>query len=342
MADIWEKNRLYAFLRPYVDACTRSSYSRASVNGTLPRDGAVIIAPNHTNTLMDALVILQSRRDRTVFASRADIFRKPFIARILRFLKMVPMARSRDNREEIAHNREVLLEVDDTLAHNVPFCIFAEGRHRPMHSLLPIRKGIARIAIDSASKRQTYIVPAGIEYSDWFHYRSKMKLTYGTPINVNALLEENKGLSDRELYSIIQNELYKRLSGLIVYFPDDENYEAAVKEWEDARRRPAWLRVLRLLLALVLLPLFVLSAVLVLPMWAGAEYLCAKKIKDRAFCNTARYGFKLIGTPLMLIIWGVALALLIGLLPWWLCLALWCWVFHSYSFFYDWLNLLRN
>ena len=342
MSEIWRRNRLYVFLRPYVDACTRNSYCCVKGKGALPHDGAVIIAPNHTNTLMDALVILQSRRDRTVFAARADIFRKPSIARILRFLKIVPMARSRDNRDEIAHNREVLLEIDDTLAHNVPFCIFSEGRHRPMHSLLPIRKGIARIAIDSASRRQTYIVPAGIDYSDWFHYRGSVKLIYGEPINVNALVEENKGITDRELYALIQNELYKRLSGLILFFPDDENYEAAAREWADAHRRPVWARVLRIALAVLLSPLFVLSALLVLPMWAGAEYLCSKKIQDRAFHNTARYGFKLLGTPLMLLIWGVVLALLIGVLPWWLCLALWCWVFHSYSFFYDWLNLLRK
>ena len=78
----------------------------------LPSDGAVIISPNHTNTLMDALVILQSRRDRTVFAARADIFRKPRIAAILRFLKILPMARSRDTVEEIAHTREILREID--------------------------------------------------------------------------------------------------------------------------------------------------------------------------------------------------------------------------------------
>ena len=342
MPEIWRKDRLYAFLRPYVDACTRNSYCCVKCDGALPRDGAVIIAPNHTNTLMDALVILQSRRDRTVFASRADIFRKPMVARILRFLKIVPMARSRDTREEIAHNRDVLLEIDDTLAHGVPFCIFAEGTHRPKHSLLPIRKGVARVALDSAARRQTYIVPAGIDYSDWFHYRGKVKLKYGDPINVTSLMLEHQGLSGKDMYGVIQEELHKRLSQLILYFPDDENYDAALKEWEDAHRRPGWLRVLRILLAVLLSPLFLLSEVLTLPMWAGAEYLCRNKIKDRAFRNTARYGFKLIGTPLMLVIWGVVFGLLIGLWPWWLCLALWCWVFHSYSFFYDWLNLLRK
>jgi 1-acyl-sn-glycerol-3-phosphate acyltransferase len=336
MADIWEKNRLYKFLRPYVDACTRNSYCCVKQEGTLPADGAVIISPNHTNTLMDALVVLMSRRDRTVFAARADIFRKPKIAAILRFLKILPMARSRDSIQEIAHIREILQEIDGTLAAGVPFCIFSEGTHRPWHSLQPIRKGIARIAIDSAAQRQTYIVPAGIDYSDWFHYRARVRLRYGEPIDINALIAAHPDLHEKQLYPVIQEELYKRMSELILFFPDDENYASAVAAWEASQpRRPRWPR---LLLAFLLLPLFVLSAILSLPLWATAEYLCTR-IKDKAFCNTARYGAKLVGTPLILLLWGLLLFLL---LPWYIALPVFAWVFHSYSFFYDWLNLLRR
>ncbi len=336
MPEIWRKNGLYTFLRPYVDACTRNSYRCARVEGSLPEDGAVLIAPNHTNTLMDALVVLRSRRDRTVFGARADIFRKPKVAAILRFLRIVPIARSRDTKEEVARNRDILLEIDDVLANGVPFCLFAEGTHRPKHSLLPIRKGIARIAIDSASKRQTYIVPAGIEYSDWFHYRGTSRLRYGEPIDVNALLKANEGLCDRDLYAKIQQELHDRLSKLILYFPDDENYDAAFAAWQASQpHRPRWPR---LLLAALTLPLFILSAILSLPLWATAESLC-KKIKDKAFCNTARYGAKLVGTPIILLLWGLLLGFLT---PWWISLPLFCWTFHSYSFFYDWLNLVRK
>lgn len=333
MPDIWRKNGLYTFLRPYVDACTRFSYRSVKIEGTLPEDGAVIISPNHTNTLMDALVILMSRKDRTVFASRADIFRKPKVARILRFLKILPMARSRDTIEEIAHTREILTEIDDTLAAGVPFCIFSEGTHRPKHSLQPLRKGVARIAMDSAAKRQTWLVPAGIDYSDWFRFRGTAKLRYGEPIDVNALIAAHPDLHGKNLYQVILEELYSRMSGLILFFPDDENYDKALAEYEAARpRKKRWPR---LLLAAITSPLFLVSAVLSLPMWATAEYICGK-IKDKAFCNTARYGAKLIGTPIVLLLWGLLLGLLC---PWWISVPLWCWTFHSYSFFYDWLNL---
>ena len=336
MADIWSKDRLYAFLRPYVDACTRNSYCRVKMEGTLPDDGAVIISPNHTNTLMDALVVLMSRKDRTVFAARADIFRKPKVAAILRFLKILPMARSRDTVEEIAHIRTILQEIDGTLDAGVPFCLFSEGTHKPWHSLQPIRKGVARIATDSAAVRKTYIVPAGIDYSDWFHYRGRVVLRYGKPIDVNALVASHPDLRGKELYAVIQEELYRKMSELILFFPDDENYSSAVAAWEASQpKRPRWPK---LLLALLLLPLFLVSAVLSLPLWGTAEYLCTR-IKDKAFCNTARYGAKLVGTPIILLLWGLLLGFLC---PWYIALPLFCWTFHSYSFFYDWLNLVRR
>lgn len=336
MPEIWQRNRLYAFLRPYVDICTRTSYRSVEISGKLPEDGAVIISPNHTNTLMDPLLVLMSRKDRTVFASRADIFRKPKIARILRFLKMLPLARSRDTVEEIAHTREILQEIDGVLAAGVPFCIFSEGTHRPRHSLQPIRKGIARIAMDSAEKRQTWIVPAGIEYSDWFHYRGTAKLTYGDPIDVNALIAAHPELEGKDLYPVIQEELYKRMSELILFFPDDENYDKALAEYEASL--PKKKRWPGLLLAALTSPLFLLSAILTLPMWLTAEIIC-RKIKDKAFCNTARFGARLAGTPLMLLFWCILLGVIF---PWWIWVPVIAWFFHSYSFFYDWLNLIRH
>ena len=50
MSAIWEDSALYRLLRPCVDAATRRSYRRLTVQGSLPEDGAVIIAPNHSNT----------------------------------------------------------------------------------------------------------------------------------------------------------------------------------------------------------------------------------------------------------------------------------------------------
>ena len=324
MYKIWEKDRLYSFLRPYVDVCTKYSYNKAHVRGSLPEDGAVIIAANHTSTLMDALVILRTRKKPTVFGARADIFAKPLVARILHFLRILPLARLRDGAKSVLQNLETFEVIDDVLENGVPFCLFPEGRHRPMHSLLPIGKGVARIAFASAAKRQTYVVPTGIENGSFFRYRYPNTVTFGDPIDVNAFLKAHEGCTENETFHAFRQELGKQISSLITYIPDDENYEAA---WEAVKpkRKP------RRLLAALLSPLFLIAAVLCLPMWVTAEILC-KRAKDHAWNNTIRFVIRLFVTPLMLIFW------LLVMPGWWKLLVGVLFLF-SYSFFYDWLNL---
>ena len=323
MRKIWEKNPFYSLLRPYVDTCTRHSYSRTEVRGTLPEDGAVIIAPNHTNTLMDALAILRTRKGPTVFGARADIFRKPLVAKILRFLRIVPLARIRDGADSVLHNRETFAEIDDVLANGVPFCLFCEGRHRPMHSLLPVGKGVARIAFASARERKTYVVPTGIEHGSFFRYRRSCKVTFGEPVDVNAFLEAHAHDSEADTYQDFRKLMFRRISSLITYIPDDENYEARWAEVRPVRKIRPWL-------ALLTAPLFFLAALQCLPLWVTAETLC-RRAKDHAWNNTIRYGVKLVGTPLMLLFWLLVL-------PGWWKLAGGILFLLSYSFFYDWLN----
>ena len=59
---IYEKDLGYSILKPIVDWSTTHSYRKIEVVGkeNIPSEGAVIIAPNHCNTLMDALVILRA------------------------------------------------------------------------------------------------------------------------------------------------------------------------------------------------------------------------------------------------------------------------------------------
>ena len=354
MNKIWERNHGYTILRPYVDACTRMSYRKFRIEGTLPDSGAVLIAPNHTNTLMDALVVLRSRHRATVFGARADIFEQKTVAAILRFLRILPMVRRRDGIRNVLRNYEVFAEVDDVLANNVPFCMFAEGRHRPMHSLLPIGKGIARIAFASAAERPTVIIPTGIDYTDFFHYRGNVVLRFGEPMDVNAFLAAHEADGEAARYQAFRDELFSRISGVITYVPDDENYEARWAEIEAERRKGRLPKWLRMVLAVLTAPFFALAALLTLPMWGIGEYLCHFMVKDAAFRNTVRFGCKLLLTPIMIIVWGLVFglclpgaALALGLTGWlasgWTLAALGILLFlPSYSIFYDWLNLVRE
>lgn len=309
MAKIWEKDWLYGFLRPYVDECTRGSYSSLRVEGSIPEGPAVILAPNHCNTLLDALVVLQSRKAPTVFGARADIFRRPRAARALRFLKILPMARERDGLASQRSSYGSFDEIEDCLANSVPFCLFPEGRHTPGHEVQELMKGVIRIALRSASLRHTVIVPTGITYSHFFRYRGRCLVRYGEPLDVNAFLEGNSGLTEKELTDALLADLRSRIQSLV-----NPERLSAPQAWR-------WL----------LLPLWPVAAILSLPLWLTAEAVCAR-LGDKAFANSVRFLVKLFLTPVFFIIWAVLWAFL---LPWWACIALLVLFLFSYSIFYD-------
>ncbi len=225
---IWQKDLGYSLLRPFVDSTTKSGYRKVEVHGyeNIPKDGAVIIAPNHCNTLMDALVILRAFKDETVFGARADIFNKPLIARIMYFLRILPQIRQRDGLRNVLKNNETQEVIVETLENQVRFCIFPEGRHRPEHSLQQLGKGVFRAALAANSKFgdkfPVYIVPTGIEYGDYFRYRSTSLVVFGKPINVTEFVRSNEVENEVQLIEPLKKELASRMSELITYIKDDE------------------------------------------------------------------------------------------------------------------------
>ncbi len=231
--NIYDKDLLYTFLRRvWTDAPICRSFRKVEVHGAddIPEDGAVILTPNHCNTLMDALVVLRSYKGSCVFGGRADIFRNPFIARLLYFIRMVPIFRQRDGLRNVLQNTWTQDVIVDTLEHNVRFCIFPEGKHRTMHSLQKIGKGALRIAVAADEKfgkdKPVYIVPVGLEYGDYFRYRSTSLVNYGKALNVTEFIKEGGFENEAQTTDALKRELEKRMTELFTYLPDDEDYVA--------------------------------------------------------------------------------------------------------------------
>ena len=86
-------------------------------------------------------------------------------------------------------------------------------------------------------------------------------------------------------------------------------------------------------------PLWLAAAVLALPLWAPAEAMCHFKIQDAAFRNTVRFAFRLLGMPVLVLLWAIPAFIF---LPCWIAALLLIGVLFSYSLFYDWLNLVRR
>ena len=132
MAKVWEDYKHYNQVHAYGNLTARSCQRSVSIEGleNIPKDGAVILAPNHRTALMDPMMVLLISKEKIAFGARSDIFKNPKTARWLRWLRILPIARERNGLSEVAKNFEVFDEIVECLEHDVPFCLFSEGMHR--------------------------------------------------------------------------------------------------------------------------------------------------------------------------------------------------------------------
>lgn len=230
---IYGKDLRYDLLHAYTSLCIKLFFKKFECLGreNIPSDGAVIVAPNHCNALLDPLAILATIKGRIVFVARADIF-GGVLAKIFKFLKMMPINRRRDGIRNMVKAEDTIEKAIEVLANDVPFCILPEGTHRTMHSLLPIGKGIARVAAGFYEKypsKKVYILPMGLEYGDYFRPCATLTLRYGKPIDVSSLLCEGSGRTQLENMNLIRSLTGAGIREQIIYIPDDEEYEPS---WE--------------------------------------------------------------------------------------------------------------
>ena len=195
MKAIQDNNALYNFLSPLVQFGTRCHYQRFDVHGleNLPTDGAYIIAPCHQQALMEPLAVLNFAPKPPVFLARADIFAKPVIRAILTFLKILPVYRIRDGQSSLAKNNDIFDRSRDVLLDGFPLCLMAEGRHNNRHSLLPMGKGMFRIAGETQLKlgdHPLYIVPTGIDFDEYERPYANLVVNIGNPIPVQPFMDD--------------------------------------------------------------------------------------------------------------------------------------------------------
>ena len=235
---IQEGSFIYFFTKFFVDLSLKTAYRKYQVEGreNIPTDGSVIWASNHTNALMDPLVLLAATDRQKVFMARADIFKNKTAAKWLKFLKIMPIYRIRDGFDAVKRNTESIAQATDILLDGVPLVIYPEATHRPKHSLLKLSKGIFHITFsvceNSSDDKPVYIQPIGIEYGDYFRFRSTVLVRFGEPVNVSAFVKEHASESVPVQMVELKNMLTDRLAGLIAYIPDDEFYDAT---WEYAK-----------------------------------------------------------------------------------------------------------
>ena len=186
----------------------------------VPLQDHLIFTANHQNALMDALAVEFSFKNQFVFVARSDIFKKKFIARILYFLKILPVYRIRDGYESLRKNEMVFKKTLDIIRNKNGFVILPEGNHAGFRRLRALKKGFARIAFQaeetSGFSLDIKIVPVGINYSNYENIRSDLLVVFGDAFSVSEFYEVYQA-HPAKAYNLIKAKLSERLKPLMVH-----------------------------------------------------------------------------------------------------------------------------
>ena len=222
-------NLFYTLFFPVVQFATRCHYRHIVVRGkeNLPEGERYILAPCHQNALMDPLVVLMAVYKPIVFLARADIFKKPVARFFLTWLRISPVYRIRDGRDQLSRNAEVFNTARQALEKGRPLCLMAEGTHNDRHQLLPLVKGMFRIAGDTQrdlGDKPLYIVPVGLDYDDYERPYSSVAVNFGKPIDVRQYMadyNENEPVALNRM----RNDLTQALKECIHQVDSVEHYD---------------------------------------------------------------------------------------------------------------------
>ncbi len=222
-------NLFYTLVFPVVQFATLCHYRRVVVRGkeNIPHDQHYILAPCHQNAMMDPLVVLMVMYRPIVFLARADIFAKPVARFFLTWLRISPVYRIRDGREQLTRNEAVFDNARQALEKGMPLCLMAEGTHNNRHQLLPLVKGMFRIAGETQrdlGDKPLYIVPVGLDYDHYENPYSSVVVNFCPPIDVRQYMAE---FSDNEPVALnhMRQDLTHAMKDAIHQVNADEHYD---------------------------------------------------------------------------------------------------------------------
>lgn len=195
----------------------------------IPKDGAVIFAPNHQGAFMDALVLGVYTKRPVHFLTRADIFKKPWVISILKSLHMMPIYRMRDGVQNLSQNDAVFEACFEILSQGKAILIFPEGNHGYEYYLRPLSKGASRLALDARAAldqdHKLYIVPTGINYFSHRWPLANVKMKFGEAIDTadyTELYNDHK----QKAYNKFKIDLSEGMKSTLILAEHDENYES--------------------------------------------------------------------------------------------------------------------
>ena len=293
----------------------------------IPNNKPVLFLSNHQNALLDALIIATKTNRFSYFLTRASVFQKPLMSKLLHSFNMLPVFRIRDGWSNLNNNNSIFSSCSKLLSEKKAVAIFPEGSHNLNRTVRPLSKGFTRIVFETL---ETYpdidlkLIPIGLNFINAKNFPDSVSVYFGKSIDAKQYISDNKNedivnlkqdiqLKISELTTHIDSENYedtlKKLDSLNVDFLNPKVVNACIKSnFENCVVTP---KRKQFIFRKLFKGLFVISIFVPVLLW---KYIVKPRIVEKEFLSTFRFALAITAVP----IWMILVSLAIGLSFGWL------------------------
>lgn len=188
----------------------------------LPKDGGLLISPNHQGAFLDPLLVGAYMPKKIFSLTRGDVFVPPF-SWLFSAMQMLPVFRIRNGYSNLKNNEATFDRCHNILARGQKLMMFSEGLHHSEMYLYPISKGSSRLAYQAQNKfpnKPMYLIPVGINYQNYNRPWKGLHLVIGKAIPIQNYLNT----ADKEAH-IINRIRYALAEGMkaCLWIPENSN-----------------------------------------------------------------------------------------------------------------------
>jgi len=175
----------------------------------LKKNGPILIACNHPNSFLDAIILAALFKKPIYSLARGDVFKKKWISRILTSLNILPVFRISEGAENLNTNYDTFAKCREIFKQNGVVLIFSEGLCINEWKLRSLKKGTARLAFSAWEEGiDLTVIPTGINYQSFRSFGKNIQLNFGTPILKNSFnMTESEGANTKLFNEQLKNEL---------------------------------------------------------------------------------------------------------------------------------------
>ncbi len=188
--------------------------------------GPLLIAANHPNSFLDAIIISSLFKKPIHSLVRGDVYKNNFYSTLLYSLNMLPVYRVTEGVENLENNYDTFKKCKEIFKKDGIVLIFSEGRCINEWKLRPLMKGTARLAISSWEEGiDLKILPLAINFDS---FRS-----FGKIVEINFAQAFGKPFEKYDGYgkfiSGFNEELKAKLKPLV--FEEDSKNINSIKDY---------------------------------------------------------------------------------------------------------------